>query len=57
MAIFSVLTGYKTYVAAVGLVGLGVYQVSQGQFEPSVQSFLAALTAAGLRHAITQQKA
>ena len=41
--------------AAAGLVGLGVYQISQGQFETGVQSFLGALTAAGLRHAIAKQ--
>jgi hypothetical protein len=54
MAILNVLNGYKTYVAAAGLVGLAVYQFSQGQVETGVQSVLAALTAAGLRHAVAK---
>ena len=57
MAIFSLLSGYKTYLAGVGLVGLGVYQVSQGQFATSIQSFLAALATVGLRHAVAKQSA
>jgi hypothetical protein len=55
MAIFTLLSGYKTYLAAVGLVGLAVYQVSQGQLETGIQSFLAAAAATGLRHAIAKQ--
>ena len=54
MAILNVLSGYKTYVAAAGLVGLAVYQFSQGQVETGVQSVLAALTAVGLRHAVAK---
>jgi hypothetical protein len=47
------LSGWKTYLAAAGLVGLAIYQVSQGQIEPAVQSILAALAAVGLRSAIS----
>jgi hypothetical protein len=47
------LSGWKTYLAAAGLVGLAIYQVSQGQVELAIQSFLAALAAVGLRSAIT----
>jgi hypothetical protein len=54
MAIFSLLTGFKTYLAAAGFVGLAVYQVSQGQIDPSIQSALSALMALGLRHAISK---
>jgi hypothetical protein len=54
MAILALLSGYKTYLAAVGLVGLAVYQVSQGQIETALQSFLAAATATGLRHAMAK---
>lgn len=50
---FPLLDGYKTYVAAIGLVGLSVYQFSQGQFDQGTQSLLAALAAFGLRHAIS----
>jgi hypothetical protein len=54
MAIFALLSGYKTYLGAVGFVGLAVYQISQGQIDTSIQSFLAALTTAGLRHAVAK---
>ena len=47
-----ILKGYKTYIAAVGLVGLAVWQFSQGQVELGVQSLLAALAAFGLRRAL-----
>ncbi len=46
-----ILSGYKTYLAAAGLIGLAIYQASQGQFEPAVQSVLAALATLGMRHA------
>jgi hypothetical protein len=57
MAILSFLSGYKTYLAAAGLVGLGVYQLSQGQIDTAIQSFLGALTAVGLRHAVAKRPA
>jgi hypothetical protein len=52
MAVVNLIDGYKTYIAAIGLVGLAVYQFSQNQFDAGVQSLLAALAAAGLRHAV-----
>ena len=54
MACLDSLNGYKTYVAAIGLGGLAVYQFSQGQIDTGVQSLLAALAAAGLRHAVAK---
>jgi hypothetical protein len=57
MSILNALSGYKTYLAAAGLVGLAVFQVSTGQYEQAVQSALAALTAVGLRHAIAKARA
>ncbi len=57
MAILNLLSGYKTYLAAVGLLGLAVYQASQSQFEPAFQSLLAALAAVGLRHAVAKTAA
>jgi hypothetical protein len=54
MAILNLVNGYKTYIAAIGLAGLAVYQFSQGQFDSGYQSILGALTAAGLRHAIAK---
>lgn len=53
----SKLDGWKTYLAAAGLVGLALYQLSQGQVEAALQSLLAALAAAGLRHAVTKTEA
>jgi hypothetical protein len=44
--------GYKTYLAALGLFGLAVYQLSQGDYPAAVQNVLAALAATGLRHAV-----
>ena len=38
MAILALLTGYKTYVAAAGLVGLSVYQFSIGEYPTSVSN-------------------
>jgi hypothetical protein len=55
MKILNVLNGYKTYLAAIGLVGLAVYQASTSQYEQAVQSFLAALATVGLRHAVAKQ--
>jgi len=48
----NVLNGYKTYLAAAGLIGLAVYQLSQGQFELAAQNFLAGFAAFGLRNAL-----
>jgi hypothetical protein len=50
--VLSLLTGYRTYLAAAGLLGLAVFQVSQSQFEPAWQSLMAALAAFGLRQAM-----
>jgi hypothetical protein len=52
--ILNAVNGYKTYLAAAGLVGLALYQASTGEYQQAVQSFLAALTAAGLRSAIAK---
>jgi uncharacterized membrane protein YjjP (DUF1212 family) len=46
------LQGYRTYIAAAGLVGLAVYHLSQGEIQEAVQTALAALAAFGLRKAI-----
>jgi hypothetical protein len=57
MGILKLVDGYKTYLAAAGLVGLAIFQVSTAQYAAAVQSLLAALTAAGLRNAITKAAA
>lgn len=46
--------GWKTYLAAIGLVGLAVYQLSQGQVEAAVQSLLGALAAFGIRRSVAK---
>lgn len=46
--------GKKTYLAAVGFVLLGFYQLVQGQGEAALQSFSLALSAVGIRHALTK---
>ncbi len=50
------LKGYKTYIAAAGLLGLAIFQFSTGQVAPGLQSLFAALSAAGLRGAIADLK-
>lgn len=46
------LAGYKTYLAAAGLLGLALYQATEGQWEQAAQSFSTALGLLGLRAAI-----
>jgi hypothetical protein len=47
------MSGWKTYLAAAGLLGLAIYKFSQGDTPGAIQTFLAALAAFGLRHAIS----
>ncbi len=51
-----VLPGWKTYLAAAGLLGLALYQVTQNDFVNAFQSFMAALAAFGLKMAIERGK-
>jgi hypothetical protein len=48
------LKGYKTYIAAAGLLGLAVYQFSQGDIDGAIQNVLAAFAAFGMRQAISR---
>lgn len=48
----NLLNGYKTYLAAAGLLGLALHQFSQGQVEMAIQSLLAGLAAFGIRNAL-----
>lgn len=54
MAFLGILDGYKTYIAAAGLLGLSVFQFSTGQISFGLQTLFAALAAAGLRSAIAR---
>ena len=56
MAFLSILNGYKTYIAAAGLLGLSLFQFSTGQAPLAIQTLLSALATAGLRSAIGQIK-
>jgi len=49
------LQGRRTYIAAAGLLGLALYQLSQGDTAAALQSFLAGLAAFGLRSAISNK--
>lgn len=51
-----VLPGWKTYLAAAGLLGLALYQFSEGNAAGAWQSIMAALAAFGLRQAVARQK-
>jgi hypothetical protein len=48
------LEGFKTYIAAAGMVGLAVYQFSQGEYAAAWTSLMAALGAVGIRSAIAR---
>lgn len=54
MGLLTVISGYKTYIAAAGLLGLALYQATTGDMTNAAQSVLAALAAAGLRHAVNK---
>lgn len=48
------IDGLKTYLAAAGLAGLALYQLSVGEYEAAWTSLMAAAAAAGLRHALAK---
>ncbi len=52
MGLLGLFSGFRTYIAAAGLVGLAVYQFSQGDTAGALQNVLAALAAFGLRQAV-----
>jgi len=47
-----IFAGYRTYIAAAGLIGLGVFQFSTGDIAGGIQSFTAGLAALGIREAL-----
>lgn len=57
MNFVDILSGAKSYIAAAGMAGLALYQLTQGQFDLGLQSLLAALAVLGVRHAIAKQDA
>jgi hypothetical protein len=54
LSIFTALNGYKTYLAAAGLVGLALYQLSTGSVAEAFQTLMGALAAGGLKHAVSR---
>jgi len=56
MNVLQGLSGWKTYIAAIGLAGLAIYQLSQGDYPHAIETLSAALAAVGLRHAISKGK-
>ena len=53
---FDPLPGYKSYLAAAGLFGLALYQISTGDYPLAVQSLLAALAVFGIRTALVRKR-
>lgn len=43
------LDGYRTYIGAAGLFGMGVYRLSEGDYSQAVTDFSLALAALGIR--------
>jgi len=52
---FKFLEGKKTYIAAIGLLGLALYQVTIADYAPAIETFMAALAAFGIRHAMSRK--
>jgi len=48
------LNGWKTYIAAIGLVGLAVHQFSIGDFNMGWTNLMAALATFGVRNAMAR---
>jgi hypothetical protein len=55
-SLFDLCPGWKTHMAAIGLVGLSIYQLSQNDVQSAVQSFMGALAAFGVRVAIQRNE-
>jgi uncharacterized membrane protein YjjP (DUF1212 family) len=47
-------SGYKTYIAAIGLAAQGVYFLTEGRWQEAYQAFAAAMAVGGLRAAVTK---
>lgn len=48
------LTGLKTYLAGIGLIALGVYQITEGNVEDGHKTILEGLAIAGFRAAVAK---
>ena len=54
MAFFRVLSGFKTYLAAFGLFGVGLHFLAGGMIGHGLQAVLTGLATAALRRAIAR---
>jgi len=52
----NILQNWHAYLAAAGLLGLALYQVSQGDFAHATQNFLAALAAFGFMNVMVRHE-
>ena len=48
--ILGMFSGFKTYIAGVGLIALGVYQMTQGDYQTGMQTIAAGLAVFGVGH-------
>ena len=46
------LTGYKAIIGGIGLIALGIYQMTQGEVEQGIQSIASGLGIIGIRAAL-----
>ena len=49
------LTGFKTYIAAIGSIAFGVYQITEGNIDEGVKLIIAGFGAFGFRAALEKQ--
>lgn len=49
------LAGWKTYISGIGLIGLGLYQISQGNFQEGITSIIAGIGLLSARRALDRE--
>ena len=53
MNIANMLTGYKTYITAAGILGYAIWQLTIGNYEEAVKAFCSVAALVGLRISIS----
>jgi len=46
------LSGYKTYIVAIGMIAKGIWQLTEGDFQGGFQTIMEGLGFAAVRHGI-----
>ncbi len=46
------MKGFKTWIAVIGLTGLGVYEITQGNIAGGIERIIAALAMVGIGHKV-----